>query len=158
MRVFIENEAGSRRKHTYDERTLRLVRSVEVSAAYPFPYGFVVGTVSGDGDAIDCFVVTARRLTTGEWLECDPVALLEQVEDGAIDHKLLAVPAGEPATINETTVAALRDFAAGVFAHVAGKRMEIGRLLDREAAEAYLRQGREAFSSGPGEERPGGRS
>lgn len=147
MRVFIENEAGSRRKHTYDERTFRLVRSVEVSAAYPFPYGFVIGTVSGDGDAVDCFIVTDRRLSSGECVECEPVALLEQVEDGAIDHKLLAVPAGEPVTINETTVAALRDFAAGVFAHVAGKRMETGHVLDREAAEAFVREGRGRFSA-----------
>lgn len=149
MRVLIENEAGSRHKNKYDERTLRHVSTVEVSAAYPFPYGFVIGTVSGDGDAIDCFVVTARRLSSGEWLECDSVALLEQVEDGNIDHKLLAVPAGEPAMIDDATVAALRHFAANVFAHVAGKRMKTGRLLGREAAEAYLRKGRESFSAGP---------
>ena len=154
MKVLIENEAGSRRKHTYDERTLRHVSSAEVSAAYPFPYGFVVGTVGGDGAAIDCFVLTARRLASGESLECDPVALLEQVEDGAIDHKLLAAPAGEPATIDDATMAALRHFAANVFAHVAGKRLELGRLLGREAAEAYVRQGRAAFSAGPPDERP----
>jgi inorganic pyrophosphatase len=149
MRVFIENEAGSRHKNTYDERTLRHVGTVEVSAAYPFPYGFVIGTVSGDGDAVDCFVVTARRLSSGETLECEPVALLEQIEDGAIDHKLLAVPVGEPATVDDATLAALRGFAANVFAHVAGKRMKTGRLLGREAAEAYLREGRESFAAGP---------
>jgi inorganic pyrophosphatase len=149
MRVFIENEAGSRQKNTYDERTLRHVNTVEVSAAYPYPYGFVIGTVGGDGDAIDCFVVTARRLSSGESLECEPVALLEQIEDGAIDHKLLAVPIGEPATVDDATLAALRDFAANVFAHVAGKQMKIGRLLGRDAAEAYLREGRESFSAGP---------
>lgn len=149
MRVFIENEAGSRHKNTYDERTLRHVKTVEVSAAYPFPYGFVIGTVGGDGDAVDCFVVTARHLPSGEWLECEPAALLEQIEDGAVDHKLLAVPAGEPANVDDATVAALRHFAANVFAHMAGKRMEIGRLLGREAAEAYLREGRETYSSQP---------
>ena len=37
MQVLIENEAGSRTKNTYDERTLAFVRSAEVSAAYPFP-------------------------------------------------------------------------------------------------------------------------
>jgi inorganic pyrophosphatase len=139
MRVFIENEAGSRRKNSYDERSLRHLGSAEVSAAYPFAYGFVIGTRGGDGDAIDCFVVTGRRLTAGEQIECEPVALLEQIEDGEIDHKLIAVPAGETATIDGTLVAALRDFAANVFAHVPGKRMEIGRLLGREDAERYVR-------------------
>ncbi len=62
MRVLIENEAGSRTKNTYDERTLAFVRSAQVSAAYPFPYGFAVGTKSGDGDAVDCFVLTDEPL------------------------------------------------------------------------------------------------
>ena len=148
MRVFIENEAGSREKNTYDERTLRHVSTVAVSAAYPFPYGFVIGTLGGDGDAIDCFVMTSRPLPAGEWLECDAVALLEQIEDGEVDHKLLAVPAGEPPVVDEIIIAKLRHFAAGVFSHVPGKRMHTGRLLSREAAEAYVRAGREAFAAG----------
>lgn len=152
MRVFIENEAGSRRKNTYDERTFRCLSTVEVSAAYPFPYGFVVGTVGGDGDAVDCFVLTARRIPVGQSLECDAVALLEQIEDGDVDHKLLAVPAGEPAIVDEATVAALRQFAASVFAHVPGKRMTTGRLLDRAAAEAYLREARARGADDPAAE------
>jgi hypothetical protein len=47
MRVFIENESGSKRKNIYDAHTLAHLRTVEVSAAYPFPYGFVLGTISG---------------------------------------------------------------------------------------------------------------
>jgi inorganic pyrophosphatase len=94
MQVFIENEAGSRRKNIYDERTLRYLRTVDVSASYPYPYGFVIGTVSGDDDAVDCFVLTAEPLVAGTTLECDPIGLLEQLEDGEIDHKVLAVPSG----------------------------------------------------------------
>jgi len=139
MRVFIENEAGSRRKNTFDERTLRHLGSSEVSASYPFAYGFVIGTTSGDGDAVDCFVVTGRRLASGKQIDCEPVALMEQVEDGEIDHKLIAVPAGETAAVDGAVVAALKNFAANVFAHVPGKRMEVGRLLGREAAEQYVR-------------------
>lgn len=139
MRVLIESEAGSRRKNTYDERTLRLLGSAEVSAAYPFAYGFVIGTTAGDGDAADCFVVSGRPLRSGEQVDCEPLALLEQIEDGEVDHKLIAVAAGETARIDAALVARLRDFAASVFAHIPGKRMEIGRLLGREDAEKYLR-------------------
>ena len=140
MQVFIENEAGSRRKNIYDERTLRHLRTVDVSASYPYPYGFVIGTVSGDDDAVDCFVLTSEPLIAGTTLECDPIGLLEQIEDGEIDHKVLAVPSGGSATIDDAVVAALKEFISGVFAHVPDKRMEIGRLLDRDAAEGYLRQ------------------
>ena len=140
MQVFIENQPGSRRKNIYDERTLRHLRTIDVSASYPYPYGFVVGTVSGDGDAVDCFVLTSEPLSAGTMLECDPVGLLEQIEDGEIDHKVLAVPSGAAATIDNAVIAVLKEFISGVFSHVPDKRMEVGRLLDREAAESYLRQ------------------
>jgi inorganic pyrophosphatase len=140
MQVFIENEAGSRRKNVYDERTLQLLRTIDVSASYPYPYGFVIGTISGDDDAVDCFVLTTESLAAGTTLECDPIGLLEQVEDGEIDHKVLAVPSGSSAALDDAAIAALKKFIGGVFAHVPGKRMEIGSLLDRDAAENYLRE------------------
>lgn len=140
MQVFIENQAGSRRKNIYDERTLRHLRTIDVSASYPYPYGFVIGTISGDDDAVDCFVLTSEPLIAGTTLECDPIGLLEQVEDGEVDHKILAVPSGGSATIDDAVVTALKEFISGVFSHVPDKRMEIGRLLDRDAAENYLRQ------------------
>ena len=138
MRVLIENEAGSRRKNTYDETSLLWLKTEEVSAAYPFPYGFVVGTQAGDGDAADCFVLTRRNLASGTIVECAPLGLLEQVEDGEVDHKLLAVLPGETFALGQAEPA-LRAFVSSVFAHVPDKHMTIGRLLDRQAAEAYLR-------------------
>ncbi len=138
MRVLIENEAGSKTKNTYDERTLAFVRSAQVSAAYPFPYGFAVGTKSGDGDAVDCFVLTDKPLASGSVIECEPLALLEQIEDGEIDHKVLAALSDESPIVDEAVLAALKDFAANVFAHVPNKTMRIGRLLDGQAAEAFL--------------------
>jgi inorganic pyrophosphatase len=147
MRVFIENEAGSRRKNTYDERTLRHLATADVSAAYPYPYGFVIGTLSGDGDAVDCFVITGEPLRAGATVDCDVIGLLEQVEDGEIDHKVLAAIAGTSAAVDAAALAALRHFVANVFAHVAGKTMVVGRLLPREAAQAYLRECRARLSA-----------
>jgi inorganic pyrophosphatase len=138
MQVFIENEAGSRRKNRYDERTLAHLGSSEVSATYPFPYGFIIGTRSGDGDAVDCFVLTDRPLQSGSMVECEPVGLLEQVEDGEVDHKVLAILPGGNGSIETATLDAIRTFVTNVFAHVPGKTMQIGRLLDRRAAETYL--------------------
>jgi inorganic pyrophosphatase len=138
MRVFIENEAGTRRKKTYDETTHALLKTEDVSAAYPFAYGFVTGTAAADGDAADCFVLTTRMLASGSLVDCEPAGLLEQIEDGEVDHKILAVLPGEPFPLGEAE-AALRVFANTVFSHVSGKRMLVGKLLDRAAAQAYLR-------------------
>jgi inorganic pyrophosphatase len=138
MRVLIENEAGSRTKHSYDEVTLALTGSATVSAAYPYAYGFVIGTRSGDGDAADCFVLSSAALTSGSVVECEPLALLEQIEDGETDHKVLAAPRGEAAAIDDAVLARITAFVRSVFAHVPGKTMQIGRLLDRQAAEDFL--------------------
>lgn len=138
MRVFIENEAGSRRKNTYDEATGALLKAEDVSAAYPFPYGFIIGTKADDADAADCFVLTRQSIASGAVVECNPTGLLEQVEDGETDHKVLALLPGESMAIAEAEPA-LRHFVSRVFAHVPGKTMHIGRLLGAEAAEAYLR-------------------
>ncbi len=150
MRVFIENEAGSRRKNTYDESTLQFLSSVDVSAAYPFPYGFVIGTRSEDGDAVDCFVITDQKLAAGSTVDCEAFGLLEQIEDNEIDHKILAVPAGtKPAAdADAAMLATLREFATNVFAHIPGKHLKLGQLLGRDAAETYLAEGRTNLSSG----------
>ena len=139
MRVFIENEAGSRRKNIYDERSLTYLRTVEVSRPYPFPYGFVVGTRSGDGGCIDCFVLTSSAILSGSTVECDPIGLLELIDTGETDHKVLAVRQGEPFVLDDTVLTTLKQFISGVFAHVPDKRMQIGRLLSQQEADAYVR-------------------
>lgn len=140
MRVLIENEAGSRTKRSYDERTLALVRTAPVSAPYPYAYGFAIGTRSGDGDAVDCFVLGVASLPSGSVVECEPLALLEQIEDGETDHKVLAAPAGAAVAVDAAVIEAITAFIRGVFAHVPGKTMQVGRLLDRQAAEDFLRR------------------
>ena len=139
VRVFVQNEAGSILKHLHDEKTLVHLRTVEVSRPYPFPYGFILGTTSGDGDNLDCFVLTSQPLKTGTIVECEPVGLLEQTEDGEEDDNVLAVPAGDEGVDVEAAVAQLRTFIAHVFDHVPGKEIATGRLLDRAAAEAHIR-------------------
>jgi inorganic pyrophosphatase len=140
VRVFIENEAGSSDKNTFDESTLVFLRRERVSRPYPYPYGFVLGTRGGAGDAVDCFVLATTRLRSGAIVDCEPLGLLEQVEDGEIDHKVLAALPGEDVTLDAAMVAAVTDFIAGVFAHLPGKRVTIGRLLPRADADAYVRQ------------------
>jgi inorganic pyrophosphatase len=77
-------------------------------------------------------------LVAGTIVECEPAGLLEQIEDGKIDHKVLAVLRGETFALTAAENA-LRDFASHVFAHIPGKQMSIGRLLDSRAAAAYIR-------------------
>ena len=136
--VFIENEAGSDVKHHYDEEALRVLRTERVGAAYPFPYGFVPGTLAPDGDAADCFVITPKRLRSGDTVACLPVALVEQTEGGATDHDVIAVIPGDPDPDLGEVVAAIGRFLERFMAGVPGRESAMGRLLPADAAVRYL--------------------
>ena len=66
------------------------------------------------------------------------MALLEQVEDGEVDHKIIAVQEGEHLEIDDLTIAKLRDFISHVFDHIPGKSIALGNVLGRREAEAYV--------------------
>lgn len=138
MKVFIENEAGSRMKHEHNEKTLALKGTTIVSRAFPWPYGFILETTGEDGDNVDCFVLTRKQLRTGEIVECDPIGLIEQIEDGAVDHKIFAQLKGESAVLDRSTQEAFQDFAIHVFEHVPGKTMKIGSCFGAWTAIDYI--------------------
>ena len=138
LKVFIQNEAGSCVKHLHDEKTLQLKGTTQVSRPYPFPYGFILNTTAADGLNVDCFVLTCKALQTGQVVECDAIALMEQFEDGKPDHNVLAVFPGEVATPTKAMREALVKFVSHVFDHVPGKSIQVGEFRGREAAFSHI--------------------
>lgn len=140
MKVFIQNEAGSCVKHSHDEKTLELKGTSQVSRAYPLPYGFVLDTTAADGLNVDCFVLTKRSLHMGEIVDCEPVGLMEQIEDCEADHNVLAVIRGEEGHVDSITRRILTDFVGHVFDHIAGKTIAVGSFGGPKVAFRYLAQ------------------
>jgi len=140
INVFIQNEAGSSRKNYHDEKTREFKFMKLVFRPYPYPYGFIVGTTASDGCNLDCYVITERPLQTGQAVECEPIGLMEQNEDGVEDHNVLARLAGEPAGMTAKTQATLIDFVQNVFRHIEGKQVRAGCFLPAPEAEAYIRE------------------
>lgn len=134
MKVFIENEADSNIKKLFNEETFEYQKSVEVSAVYPFPYGFLLNTKSGDGDNLDCFVLTKQPLKSQEIIEIEPIGMFEEIEDGKEDHKILAVLPGETWDRDQNLEQIFRDFSAKVFSHLPHKKKVVGRFLGKEDA------------------------
>lgn len=139
FKVFIQNEAGSSTKHRHDEKTLVLQRTEQVSRAYPFPYGFVIGTTADDELNVDCFVITNRPLRTGQIVACEPIALMEQIDAGIEDHNVIARLADEYVEITRELEDTLIDFVCHAFEHVPDKPVEVGRFLEAEAARKHIR-------------------
>jgi inorganic pyrophosphatase len=134
FRVFVENPRGSSVKNRHDERTLTFLGAEPVSVPYPFAYGFVIGTLNEDGDALDCFVITDRLLLRGEVVECEAIGLMHQVEDGLSDDNVLARLTGAATLMTPTIQDALTEFVRRVFSDVPGKIVEVGEFSGPDAA------------------------
>jgi len=146
--VFIENEAGAALKNLHDEVSLRHTGSVVVSRPYPYPYGFVLHTENDDGDGLDCYVLTERALCRGDIVECEPIGLMEQLEDGEQDHNVLCVLPGEPRRVDEVVRHRLTEFVSHVFDDVPGRVVQAGPFDGPEAARRLIERCRARRNDG----------
>ncbi|MDO8594117.1 MAG: inorganic diphosphatase [bacterium] len=142
IKVFIECEAGSDQRPYFDEQTLERKGSFTVSRKYPFPYGFIHGTKSGDGDCLDCFVITKRPLISESMVHAEIVGMMEQFEtkngNTKMDHKILANIKGEDLELDEKMKEVLREFVLHVFDHRADKKVEVGSFYTKEVGEELV--------------------
>lgn len=92
--TIIEIPKGSYNKYEIDKETglIALDRANYTAAPYPFDYGFAPQTLWEDGDALDVIVLTTFPLNVGVLVSVRPVAVMEMVDSGESDFKVLAVP------------------------------------------------------------------
>ena len=79
VQMIVESPRGSSIKFKYDDkRSLFTVsRSLALGLTYPFDWGFVPGTKSDDGDAVDAVCIHHETCFPGVLLPCRCLALLE---------------------------------------------------------------------------------
>lgn len=65
-------------------------RFVATPMFYPVNYGYVPGTLSEDGDALDAQVVSPYPVVPGSVIRCRPIGILKMTDDGGPDSKLIA--------------------------------------------------------------------
>ncbi|MEI7709274.1 MAG: inorganic diphosphatase [bacterium] len=94
MNCIIEIPKGSHNKYEIDKETglIKLDRANYGAAAYPVDYGFVPQTLWEDGDAIDVLLLSTFPIGTGILVNARPVAVMEMIDDGESDYKIIAVP------------------------------------------------------------------
>ncbi len=94
MNCIIEIPKSSPNKYEIDKKTglIALDRANYSAAPYPFDYGYVPQTLRDDGDALDVIVLTTYPLQTGILVRVRPVAVMEMIDSGESDRKIIAVP------------------------------------------------------------------
>lgn len=149
MNVVIEVPRGSRNKYEIDKATglIALDRVLHTAQVYPFDYGFVPQTYWDDGDALDVVVLTTEPLAPGILVRARPVGIMDMVDNGEPDAKLIAVPVDDPrwkatinlASINPHTLKEIEHFFC-TYKQLQNKTCTIHRVGDvKEAREAFER-------------------
>jgi len=135
-----QRSRGCLARATADEPTLTYLSEKKVPCPYPYPYGFILNTRGEDGEAVDCFVLNSRTLEAGAIVVGRAVGLLELIEDGEIDHKILAaLPGSEPEPVLDPALhERLRDFITSLFRAYPSVHIEVGRILGPEEATLFL--------------------
>lgn len=98
INVIVEIQKGSKNKYELDKKTgmIMLDRVMHTAQDYPFDYGFVPNTLWHDGDPLDVVLLTTYPLMPGVLVEARPVAVMDMVDSGEGDAKIIAVPTGDP--------------------------------------------------------------
>lgn len=98
INVIVEINKGSKNKYEIDKKTgmIALDRTAHTAQDFPFDYGFIPQTLWDDGDAVDVILLTTFPLLPGILVRARPVALMNMIDSGDADDKIIAVPVDDP--------------------------------------------------------------
>lgn len=98
INVLIEIAGGSKNKYEYDKdlQAFALDRVLYSSVQYPYDYGFVPNTLADDGDPLDGMVIMDEPTFPGCVIAARPIGMLEMIDGGDRDEKILCVPDKDP--------------------------------------------------------------
>ena len=150
LNVIVEIAKGSKNKYEIDKETglIALDRVAHTAQDFPFDYGFIPQTLWDDGDPIDVVVLTTYPLLTGILLRVRPVALMNMIDSGDPDDKIIAVPVADPrweltktlSDLNPHTLKEIEHFYS-TYKKLQNKEVEVRGFKDKAAAVAAFTRG-----------------
>ena len=98
VNAVIENPRRTENKYEYDVEKGEIVldRVLHTAVHYPGDYGFLPRTFDEDGDPTDILVLVTNPTFPGCIMEARPIGILEMLDAGKRDDKILAVPLKDP--------------------------------------------------------------
>src|SRR5262245_35450655 len=158
LTAVIEIPGGSRNKYELDPATgqIFLDRMLFTATRYPADYGFIEGTLGGDGDALDALVFVGEPTFPGCRIEVRAVGMFVMRDEKGMDEKILCVPLRDPAwshvkelsDLLPTLRAEIEHFFS-VYKDLEDARTETDGFRDRDAALVTIREARDRLASQP---------
>jgi len=155
MNVIIEINKGSKNKYEIDKKTglIALDRVMHSAQDYPFDYGFVPQTLWHDGDALDVVLLSTYPFAPGILVRSRPVAVINMIDGGERDEKIVAVPVDDPRwdavqdlkDINPHTLKEIEHFFI-TYKNIQKKVIEIHGVKDKEEAQKCFTESLELYN------------
>ena len=140
-------------KYEMDKASGALVvdRFLYTPMRYPGNYGFIPGTLSGDGDPCDVLVANTRAIIPGAIMSVKPIGVLVMEDNAGEDEKIIAVPSAsltaryagveETGDLPDITVQQIEHFFSHYKDLEPGKWVKILRWGDRAEAHRLILEG-----------------
>ncbi len=154
INVIVEINKGSKNKYEIDKTTglIALDRPAYTTQDFPFDYGFVPQTLWEDGDPLDVILLTTFPLLPGILVKARPVGIMNMVDDGESDAKMICVPISDPrwvdvkdlADINAHTIKEMEHFYS-TYKNLQKKEVKINGFGNRADAEAAFQKGLDLY-------------
>ena len=148
---FVEVPKGSRNKYEWDDRlqAIKLERFLFSSVHYPTDYGFIQGTLSEKGSALDAMVCVSAPTFPGIVIPVKAIAVFRTKDEAGQDDKVLCVPFEDPNwnhmevldDIPDTLRIEIEHFWS-IYKEPEGKPVEIQGWADRDVALEVIAAGR----------------
>ncbi|MEK7650753.1 MAG: inorganic diphosphatase [Patescibacteria group bacterium] len=155
INVIVEINKGSKNKYEVDKETglIALDRVLHSAQDFPCDYGFVPQTLWDDNDPVDVILLTTNPLVPGLLVRARPVAIMNMIDSGDADDKLIAVPVDDPrwqkvqdlADLNPHTLKELQHFYE-TYKQLQGKEVKINGFKGKTEAEQAFARGCELYA------------
>ncbi len=106
--AIIEIPKGSHYKYELKNGVLTLDRVLSVQ--YPENYGFLIDTLSEDGDALDIFVLSMEPIPAHTRVDVQVLGVIEMLDNGIRDPKIVAKIVGDYLQVSKHTLHDIKGF------------------------------------------------
>lgn len=155
MNVVVEINRGSKNKYEVDKATglISLDRVMHTAQEFPVDYGFVPRSLWHDGDPLDVIILSTYPFSPGVLVKSRPVALMNMIDNGEGDDKIIAVPVDDPRfsnvndlkDVNPHTLKEIEHFYS-TYKKLQNKVVEVTGFKGKAEAEAAFEEGLKLYS------------
>ena len=133
VNVIIEIPRFSSNKYEFDEElgVIKLDRVLYSPLHYPWDYGFIPQTRYLDGDPVDVLLLISHPTYPGIVVDAKPIGVLEMVDEGKPDEKLLCVASNDPRFGNRNRMVNIHQHTLDEIVHF----FEVYKQLERKNVE-----------------------